>query len=131
MNTTSKTIEDYYKTQPDSTRAVLEEIRKTIQKTVPEAEQSICYGIPTFKYYGNLVHFGGYKNHVGFYPGAEAIETFADEIDGYIVSKGTVQFQLNQPIPFDLISKITLYRVQKNIEKALSKNKSIGIYTPD
>lgn len=125
MNTTSKTIEDYYGTQPESTKVLLEEIRKTIQKVIPEAEETISYGIPTFKYYGNLVHFGGYKNHIGFYPGAIAIEAFKDEIEGYSVSKGTVQFQLNEPIPFDLIAKITHYRVQKNTEKAQSKNKKI------
>ncbi len=125
MNTTSKTIEDYYETQPDSTKVLLEEVRKTIRNVVPDAEESISYGIPTFKYYGNLVHFGGYKNHIGFYPGAAAIEIFKDEIEGYTVSKGTVQFQLNERIPYDLIAKITHYRVQKNTEKALSKAKKI------
>jgi uncharacterized protein YdhG (YjbR/CyaY superfamily) len=125
MNTTSKTIENYYETQPDSTKLLLEEVRKTIRNVVPDAQESISYGIPTFKYYGNLVHFGGYKNHIGFYPGAGAIEIFKYEIEDYTVSKGTIQFQLNEPIPYDLIAKITQYRVQKNTEKALSKAKKI------
>ncbi len=125
MNTTSKTIEDYYETQPDSTKVLLEEVRKTIRNVVPDAEESISYGIPTFKYFGNLVHFGGYKNHIGFYPGAAAIETFKYEIEDYTVSKGTIQFQLNEPIPYDLITKITQDRVQKNTQKALSKPKKI------
>jgi uncharacterized protein YdhG (YjbR/CyaY superfamily) len=121
MNTTSKTIEDYYETQPDSTKVLLEEVRKTIRSIIPEVEETISYRIPTFKYYGNLVHFGGYKNHIGFYPGAAAIETFKHEIEDYTVSKGTIQFQLNEPIPYDLIAKITQYQIQKNTEKALSK----------
>ena len=83
----------------------------------------MSYGIPTFKSKGNLVHFSGYKNHIGFYPGALGIKTFEKEIASYKSAKDSVQFPLSQPIPFDLITKITLFRVQQNIEKAEAKKK--------
>lgn len=121
MNTNYKTIDEYIALQPENAATILEEIRETIRKVIPTAEETIGYGIPTFKHHGNLVHFAGYKNHVGFYPGADGIEAFKNEMSQYNTSKGTVQFALDQPIPFDLIAKITKYRVQQNEEKAKNK----------
>lgn len=123
MNTSIKTIDEYLATQTKEVALILEEVRQTIHNVIPEAEETINYGIPTFKYYGNLVHFAGYKNHIGFYPGAAGIEAFADEIKSYNTSKGTIQFKLNEPIPFELIAKITIFRVQQNHDKANTKNK--------
>jgi uncharacterized protein YdhG (YjbR/CyaY superfamily) len=117
MNTEIKTIDQYIASQPNDVAAILEKVRATIRKVTPEAEETINYGIPTFKLNGNLVHFAGYKNHIGFYPGAVGIEAFANEIKQYNTSKGTIQFQLNEPIPYDLIAKITTFRVQQNLEK--------------
>lgn len=124
MKITYTSIDDYIATQPKEVANLLESIRQTIRKVIPEAEETINYGIPTFKYFGNLVHFAGYKNHIGFYPGAAGIEVFADEIKSYKTSKGTIQFQLNDPIPYDLIVKITTFRVQQNKEKATIKKKT-------
>lgn len=117
MNTNFKTIDEYIALQPEKVILILEQIRQTIKDIIPEAEQTISYQIPTFKYYGNLVHFAGYKNHIGFYPGASAIEFFKDEITEYTTSKGTIQFPIDKPIPLDLISKITAFRVKQNLEK--------------
>lgn len=117
MNTNFKTIDEYIALQPEKVILILEQIRQTIKDIIPEAEQTISYQIPTFKYYGNLVHFAGYKNHIGFYPGASAIEIFKDEITEYTTSKGTIQFPIDKPIPLDLISKITAFRVKQNLEK--------------
>lgn len=121
MNTSIQTIDQYIAAQPREVASILEEVRKTIRKVIPEAEETIGYGIPTFKYYGNLVHFAGYKNHIGFYPGAAGVEAFADEIKTYNTSKGTIQFLLKEPIPYDLIAKITTFRVQQNLEKKKKK----------
>ncbi len=121
MNTEIKTIDQYIASQPDDVAAILEKVRATIRKVVPEAEETIGYGIPTFKLNGNLVHFAGYKNHIGFYPGASGVEVFANEIKQHNTSKGTIQFQLNEPIPYDLIAKITTFRVQQNLEKKKKK----------
>ncbi len=121
MNTEIKTIDQYIATQPTDVATILEKVRTTIRKVAPEAEETIGYGIPTFKLNGNLVHIAGYKNHIGFYPGATGVEAFTSEIKSYKTSKGTIQFQLNEPIPYDLIAKITTFRVQQNLQKKKKK----------
>ncbi|MBL7885681.1 MAG: DUF1801 domain-containing protein [Flavobacterium sp.] len=121
MNSEIKNIDQYISIQPDNVATILKKVRETIRNIVPEAEETINYGIPTFKLNGNLVHFAGYKNHIGFYPGAAGIEAYTSEIKAYKTSKGTIQFQLNEPIPYDLIAKITTFRVQQNLEKKKKK----------
>jgi len=118
----TQTIDEHIAQFPVSTREILQKVRETIREVAPDAIEVIAYGIPTFKLNGNLVHFAGYARHVGFYPGSEAIEVFRGEIKGYKTSKGTIQFPLDKPIPYELIKKITQYRVQKN-QKPLSKKK--------
>jgi uncharacterized protein YdhG (YjbR/CyaY superfamily) len=118
----TKTIDEHIAQFPESTREILQKVRETIREVAPYATESIAYGIPTFRLNGNLVHFAGYARHVGFYPGSEAIEVFREEIKGYKTSRGTIQFPLNKPIPYELIKKITLYRVLKN-QKSPEKNK--------
>lgn len=112
-----ETVDEYIQNYPEDIQKVLQKVRQTIQKEAPEAVEAISYGIPTFKLNGNLVHFGGYEHHIGFYPGSEAIEVFAKELTKYDSSKGTIRFPMSEPIPFDLIAKITAYRVKKNSEK--------------
>ena len=70
-----------------------------------------------------MVHFANFKNHIGFYPGASGIENFQDELSDYKFSKGTIQFQLSEPIPYDLIEKITKFRVEENVKLSIIKNK--------
>lgn len=113
----ASTIDAYIALYPPKVQELLQELREQIQKAAPTATETISYGIPTFKLNGNLVHFGAYAHHIGFYPGAEAIEVFSSALSPYVVSKGTVQFQLTEPIPFDLVTKITLFRVSKNQDK--------------
>lgn len=114
---TFKTIDDYINSYSADIQKLLQQMRSTIKKAAPEATEAISYGIPTFKQNGNLVHFGGYETHIGFYPGAEAIEMFKDSFKGYKTSKGTVQFPVDQPLPLELVTKITKYRVKQNVEK--------------
>lgn len=109
-----KTIDEYIATFPEDIQEILEKMRKVIQDAAPEAEETISYGMPTFKFNGNLVHFAAYKNHIGFYPAPSGIEAFKKEISQYKNSKGAVQFPLDKPIPFDL-EKIVVFRVQENI----------------
>lgn len=92
-------------------------IRKTIQKAAPEAKEAMRYGIPTFILNGNLVHFAAFKTHIGFYPTPTGIEAFKKEIVKYQWAKGSVQFPLNKPIPYDLISKIVLFRIEEKSNK--------------
>lgn len=113
MNNTDsiKTIDQYIVNYPEDVQLILKKVRQTIQDAAPEAKEKMSYGIPTFYLNGNLVHFGAYPKHIGFYPGAQALVDFAPKLKDYNTSKGTVQFQLNQPIPYDLIRDITLARV--------------------
>ena len=74
--------------------------------------------MPTFYFHGNLVHFAAYKKHIGFYPSPSGIEAFKEEISSYKWAKGSVQFPLDKPIPYDLIRRITAYRVAENLEKS-------------
>ncbi len=112
-----ETIDEYIKTFPKDVQAVLEKMRTTIKKAAPTAKEAIAYGIPTFRLNGNLVHFGGYKKHVGFYPAPRGIEAFKKELSAYEGGKGTIKFPLDKPIPFDLVAKIVAFRVKQNEAK--------------
>ncbi len=96
-------------------KAKLKELYKLLSSLVPkEATEVISYGIPTFKFKGkNLIHFGGAKNHVAIYPGAEPITFFAEELKNFKTSKGTIQFKLSEKPPNKLIEKIVKFRLDK------------------
>ncbi|MGE0116066.1 MAG: iron chaperone [Steroidobacteraceae bacterium] len=111
------TIDAYIAGFPSEVQAILEQVRQTIRKAAPAAEQAIKYGIPTFVLAGNLVHFGGFKKHVGFYPGASGIAAFKAELAVYAGAKGSVQFPFGKPIPLKLIAKIVKFRVKENQAK--------------
>ena len=113
------TIDAYIKTFPQNVQEILEKVRQIIRKEAPEAVEAISYGMPTFKLNGkNLVHFAGWKEHIGFYPTPSGIEKFKKELSHYQGAKGSIQFPLNQPIPYDLITQIVKYRIEENINKS-------------
>jgi uncharacterized protein YdhG (YjbR/CyaY superfamily) len=116
-------IDEYIGSHPGNVQKLLKQIRSTIKKAAPGSEEAIKYGIPTFILNGNLVHFAGYKNHIGFYPAPVGIEAFKEETAKYEAGKGTLQFSLDQPLPLDLISRIVKFRVKQNLEKAKPKKK--------
>lgn len=116
-------IDQYIALYPDNVQKILQKIRMVISETAPEAQETISYQIPTFKLNGNLVHFAAFKNHIGFYPGSGAIEVFRDQLSAYPVSKGTVRFPVSDEFPYDLIRKITSFRVNENLSKAEGKKK--------
>jgi uncharacterized protein YdhG (YjbR/CyaY superfamily) len=120
---TPKTIDEYIAEFPEGTREILEKVRETIKKAAPEAEETISYQMPTFKLKGNLVHFAAFKNHIGFYPAPTGIEEFSIELSAYKGGKGSVQFPLDNPLPFNLITKIVKFRVKENSERAIQKQK--------
>ena len=121
--TTAKSIDEYIAGFPPDVRETLQEIRRTIRKAAPDAEEGVKYGIPTFTLQGNLVHFGAYQKHIGFYPTPTGLEEFKEELSAYEGSKGTVRFPLDKPIPFDLITKIVKFRVKENLERAGAKGR--------
>lgn len=114
-------IDAYIADFPEDVQARLQKLRAVIRKAAPKAEEAISYQIPTFKLFGNLVHFAGYGHHIGFYPGAAGIAAFKKEISGYKNAKGSVQFPLDKPIPFALVARIVKFRVKQNTAKQLRK----------
>ncbi len=107
-----QTIDDYIALFPSGVQTVLSAVRLLISEIIPEATETINYGIPTFKLNGkNLVHFGAFKKHIGFYPGSEAMEHFDKDLAKYKRAKGSVQFLFEEKIPVELVKKIVTYRV--------------------
>lgn len=112
-----KNIDEYIAGFPENVQYMLQQVRETIQKAAPKAEEAISYAMPTFKLNGNLIHFAGYKNHIGLYPAPQGIEAFKKELSAYKGAKGSVQFPLDQPMPLDLIKRIVKFRVEQQKEK--------------
>ena len=115
-------IDEYIAGFPKETQRLLQQMRRTIKRYAPGAKEAISYAIPTFKLEGNLVHFAGYKNHIGFYPGG-VVKFFDDDLSKYKRAKGSVQFPLDEPLPLDIVRRIVEFRVKQNLEKAALKNK--------
>src|SRR6187431_2242691 len=114
-------FDEYIASFPEETQELLNEMRATIGKAAPKAEEIISYGMPAYKLHGNLVYFAGYKNHIGFYPGAAGISNFKKEISGYKNAKGSVQFPIDEPLPLKLVTKIVKFRVAENVAKEKMK----------
>jgi uncharacterized protein YdhG (YjbR/CyaY superfamily) len=119
QNIKFKNIDEYILIFPKDVQKILRQIRETIKKAAPNAEEVISYGMPAFKQSKVLVYFAAYNNHIGFYPTANPIKVFSKELDGYKTSKGAIQFPLDKKIPLTLISKITKFRVKEDFEKQI------------
>ena len=120
-----KTIDEYIEAFPVDLQNILQKMREIIRKAVPEAVEAISYQMPTFKLNGkNLVHFAAFKNHLGFYPQPSGTAAFQKELSPYKSGKGSIQFPLDKPIPYDLVEKIVVFRVRENQEK-YSKSKKL------
>lgn len=122
MKTTiPKDIDEYIAGFPNDIQKILQQVRMTVKKAAPEAEETIKYSMPTFTLHGNLVYFAGCKNHIGFYPAPTGNESFKKDLSMYKTGKGSVQFPLDQPMPLNLIIKIVKFWVKRNLEKAQKK----------
>ena len=111
-------IDEYIAEFPPEVQEVLQQIRALIRASAPDAVETISYAIPTFDLNGHLVHFAGYKNHVGFYPTGRGAAAFKEELSAYKGGRGSVQFPLSEPLPEDLIRRIVEHRVAENTGKA-------------
>lgn len=120
---TYKNIDAYIEACPSEVQDILREIRRVIREAAPDAVEKISYQMPTFELNGNLVHFAAFKQHIGFYPAPQGIEAFEAELAKYKGGKGSVQFPLDQPMPYDLISRITKHRAEENRAKSKRKTK--------
>lgn len=116
-------INEYIASFPPQVKKLLEQVRTTIQKAAPQAQEAISYAMPTFKLNGNLVHFAAFTNHIGFYALPSGNEAFQKELSKYKTGKGSIQFPINEPLPLDLITKIVKFRIEENAKKAELKRK--------
>jgi uncharacterized protein YdhG (YjbR/CyaY superfamily) len=116
-------IDEYIEAFPLNVQQIMQELRETIRKAAPQAEERISYQMPSFFLNGVLVYFAAYKNHIGFYPTASGIANFKEELSVYKSSKGAVQFPIGKPLPMRLITKIVKFRVKENLEKAEAQKK--------
>ena len=110
------TVDEYIAQFPPEVQQMMGQIRAAIHDAAPGATEKISYAMPGFFLHDRLVWFGGYKRHIGFYPGGSAIEVFKEDISVYKWSKGAVQFPLDKPMPLELIKKIVRFRVEENMK---------------
>ena len=115
--TAAKTVDDYIAGYPREVQQLLRSMRQAIRKAAPKAEETISYKIPAFRLNGMLVWFAAFRNHIGFYPGAEAMKVFKNELSAYKSAKGSVQFPFDQPLPLALVGRIVKFRVKQNLKK--------------
>ena len=121
----SKEVDKYISAFPKDVQDRLKAMRETILKELPDAEEKIGYGIPTYKVNGkNLVHFGGFKNHIGFYPAPSGLTAFEKELSKYEGAKGSVRFPHDHPLPLALVTKIVKFRLKEEKGKVKTKSKA-------
>lgn len=120
---TYQSIDEYISQFSPEVQEILQTLRRVIKESAPDAKEKISYQMPTFDLHGNLVHFAAFTKHIGFYPTPSGIATFQHELSPYKSAKGSVQFPIDKPLPYDLIRRIVEFRVAQNIEKAECQKK--------
>jgi uncharacterized protein YdhG (YjbR/CyaY superfamily) len=116
-----KNIDEYIMGFPVEVQKKLEQVRKTIKKAAPDAEETISYAMPAFRLYGILVYFAAFKDHIGFYALPSGNEAFQKELLGYKTGRGSIQFPFDKPLPLSLITQIVKFRVYENLQKVKAK----------
>ena len=117
-----RTIDEYILQFSPYVQAILKKLKNVIKEAAPQAQEKISWKMPTFVLGGNLVHFAAFKHHIGFYPGPSGIEAFKSELSNYKGAKGSVQFPLDKPLPYELIGAIVKFRAAENSAKGVSNN---------
>jgi uncharacterized protein YdhG (YjbR/CyaY superfamily) len=122
MNTKFNSVEEYILAQSKEDQKLLNQIKKSILEVVPDAEACISYQMPTFKRNGILIHFAAMKEHIGLYPGPEAIVHFINQIKPYDCSKGSIRVPKTSEMPIQLIQDICFFRMKMLSEKNQKNN---------
>ncbi len=113
-----KNTDEYLAKVPEPARTTLKKIRAVIRSVVPrETTETISYGIPAFKHNGVLVWFAAFSKHCSLFPTASVIEAFKNELKGYTISKGTIQFPVDKPLPATLVKRLVKARIAQNENK--------------
>ena len=114
-NQKPRTIDNYLAGVTPDQRAALQKLRETIHTVVPKAEECISYGIPAFRLNGrSLVLFGAWANHCSFYPGSSTLKKFRDDLERFQITKGTIRFSPDNPLPLALVKKLVNARIVEN-----------------
>lgn len=121
---TPKNIDDYVALFSPEVRAILQKIRSTVKQAAPEAEETISYRIPAFKFHGILVYFAAFKNHIGLYPPVRGDAKLEKSVAIYAGEKGNLKLPLDRAIPYSLIEKIVKLRVKQNLSKTRTPRKA-------
>jgi uncharacterized protein YdhG (YjbR/CyaY superfamily) len=117
-NAAPKNVDEYLAGVPEPARSTLKKLRAVIRSAVPpEATEAISYGIPVFRYKGSLVWFAGFSDHCSLFPTASVIREFKNELKAYEISKGTIRFPVDKPLPAALVKKMVKARVAQNEQK--------------
>ncbi len=111
-----RTVDEYIAGFPLEVQTILLKLRKVVRDAAPEATEKISYQMPTYFLNGNLVHFAAFKNHIGFYPTPSAVAGFSAELAGFKNAKGSIQFPIDQPLPYSLIERMVRFRVEENLK---------------
>ena len=116
-------VDEYISAQPQTAQVVLQLVRRTLRKALPEAEEVISYKIPAYRLHGGIVlYFAGWKQHYSLYPaGGRMIAVFKDQLASYKVSKGTIHFPLSEPVPVKLIERIAKFRAEEAVQREKAK----------
>lgn len=101
-----KVIDEYIAAQSEQAQPYLRQVRESLRAVLPDAQEKISWRMPTYWQGRNIIHFAAFKNHLGIYPGSEAVAQFADRLQDYQTSKGAIQFPYSRPLPLDLIADI-------------------------
>jgi uncharacterized protein YdhG (YjbR/CyaY superfamily) len=110
------TVKEYIASFPPEIQVILNKLHKIVRDSAPTAQEYIGYGMPGYKLNGKpLIYFAAFKNHLGLYPTPSGVAAFTTELVKYKKAKGSIQFPLKEPIPYDLIGKIIDYRVNENL----------------
>ena len=112
-----ETVDEYFADFPKDVQVKLSEMRRAIREAAPDAEETISYQMPAYRLNGVLVWYAAFKDHIGFFPRETAIAEFKQKLAGYKISKGTIQFPIEKPIPIDLVKEIVEFRVKENLSR--------------
>ncbi|WP_129790529.1 iron chaperone [Sphingosinicella sp. CPCC 101087] len=118
-----RSVDDYLAAQPEQAQSILQQVREVIRKALPEAEERIAYQIPSYRQHGTtLIFFAGWKAHYSIYPASSGlVEAFAEALSPYVISKGTIRFPYDAPIPEDLIGRLAAFRAEEVAAVAQAK----------
>lgn len=124
------TVDEYIRKCPKAVQPTLKQLRLTIRKAAPEAEEVISYQMPGYKFHGMLIFFAAWKGHISMYPAPWTAPELKKEMSAYEGSKGTIKFPLDQPLPLSLITKMVKYRLKDNLERAAAKKAAVKKKAP-